>query len=163
MDIQNYRLAALWQWGGYSQGNGTTGLYQGQVGGDFTFFTSGVLSLDAIGSFGRNAVSTGIFGTLTHCSTITEGQTGCSYDSGASGTIPEGYNNTDVTATLSNNTGFMGLAKYKWEALTLFGGYEVFQQQNPSDTYQNGFRTIGSLIPSFFTRPRTFERARYFA
>jgi hypothetical protein len=30
-----FRVGGLVQWGGYDQGNGTTGLYQGQVGADF--------------------------------------------------------------------------------------------------------------------------------
>ena len=57
----NFRVAGLWQWGGYDQGNGTNGLYQGQVGGDFNLFggtpCAGTLSLDAIGSYAKDVVN----------------------------------------------------------------------------------------------------------
>ena len=67
------------------------------------------------------------------CATLTKGpfagQTGCT-----SG-IPKFYNNTDVKATLSNNTGFMALAKYKWGPLAVFGGYTWLKQADPSDYF----------------------------
>ncbi len=119
--LNNYRAAGLVQWGGYDQGNGTTGIYQAQLGGDFTLPTSGVLSLDLIGSYAKNAVNVAIFNGS--CSYLTKGpyagQLGC-----ADGGIPKGYNNTDLTATLSNNTGFLALAKYKWQQWTFYGSYE---------------------------------------
>ena len=139
----NFRLGGLVQWGGYDQGNGTTGLYQGQAGADFNLFKGsplgGVLSMDFIGSWAKDVVNVGTFtGT---CSTFTKGpfagQTGCT-----SG-IPNFYSNTDVQATLSNNTGFMFTAKYKVQALTVYGGYAWLKQTNPSDSYLNGFETIG--------------------
>ncbi len=68
-----------------------------------------------------------------------KGQTGCS-----SG-IPEFYNNTDVKATLSNNTGLWLLGKYALPSipLTISGGYAWWRQANPSNDYLNGFQTIG--------------------
>ena len=48
-----------------------------------------------------------------------------------------------MQATLSNNTGFLFAAKYKVQALTMFGGYGWIKQANPSDDYLNGFETIG--------------------
>ena len=139
----SFRVAGLVQWGGYDQGNGTTGMYQGQVGADFKLFGgtpfAGGLSMDFIGSWAKDVVNVGTFtGT---CKTITTGplagETGCS-----SG-IPMFYNNTDLTATLSNNTGFLYTAKYKVQNLTVYGGYAWFKQANPSDDYLNGFETIG--------------------
>ena len=73
-----------------------------------------------------------------------------------------GYNNTDFQATLSNNTGFLFAAKYKVQALTLFGGYGWYKQANPSDDYLNGFKTIGgwnvpaTINQSCPARKRTF-------
>jgi len=139
----NFRLGGLVQWGGYDQGNGTNGLYQGQVGGDFNVFQGnpygGVLSMDFIGSWAKDAVNVGTF--TGSCATLTKGpfagQTGCT-----SG-VPMFYSNTDVQATLSNNTGFLFTAKYKVQALTLYGGYAWLKQANPSDDYLNGFTTIG--------------------
>ena len=147
VEIQNYRLGALVQWGGYDQGNGTNGLYQGQIGGDFNNVFGGTLSLDAIGSYAKDAVNIGTLGTLTQCATLKTGpfagQTGCSYGGGAPGSIPLYYDNSDLQATLSNNLGLMLAAKYKWHQLTLFGGYSYLRQSNPSDSYPNGFQTIG--------------------
>jgi predicted porin len=139
----NFRVAGLVQWGGYDQGNGTTGLYQGQAGGDINLFQGspygGTLSMDLIGSWAKDVVNVGTFNGT--CTQITKGafagQATCT-----SG-LPTGYSNTDVTATLSNNTGFLATAKYKVQALTVFGGYAWLKQANPSDDFLNGFETIG--------------------
>ena len=139
----NFRVAGLVQWGGYDQGNGTNGLYQGQAGADFNLFQGtpygGVLSMDFIGSWAKDVVNVGTFNGS--CTQITKGalagQATCT-----SG-IPLGYSNTDVTATLSNNTGFLATAKYKVQALTVYGGYAWLKQTNPSDDFLNGFETIG--------------------
>src|SRR5271166_1165695 len=150
----DFRVAGLAQWGGYDQGNGTQAYYQGQVGGDFHLFGSapyaGTLSLDAIGSWAKDAVNLSTFtGT---CATITKGpfagQTDCT-----SG-LPKFYADTDLKATLSNNTGFLFTAKYKVQALTVYGGYGWIRQEDPSSgSFPNGFRTIGgwnvpATIPS---------------
>ena len=94
----NFRVGGLVQWGGYDQGNGTAGMYQGQVGADFNLFGgspfAGTLSMDAIGSYAKDAVNIGTF--TGSCATLTKGpfagQTGCT-----SG-IPMFYSNTDVTS-----------------------------------------------------------------
>src|SRR5262249_44042267 len=93
LNYMNFRVAALVQVGGYNQGNGSTQLWQGQLGGDFDLF-GGKLSLDGIGNYAQNAVSTSTFtGT---CSVIKsgpfKGQTGC-----VSG-IPMFYNIDDLKA-----------------------------------------------------------------
>ena len=41
------------------------------------------------------------------------------------------YSNTDLKATLSNNTGLLLTAKYKWQALTVYGGYAWLRQADP--------------------------------
>ena len=147
----NFRVAGLVQWGGYDQGNGTNGLYQGQAGGDVNLFQGspygGTLSMDFIGSWAKDVVNVGTFsGTCTQITKgVFAGQATCT-----SG-IPAGYNNTDVTATLSNNTGFLATAKYKVQALTVYGGYAWLRQANPSDDFLNGFETIGGWnVPATF-------------
>ena len=101
VNYQNFHSGGLVQWGGYAQGNGTTGLYQGDVGADFEGF-GGLLSVDLVGSYAQNVVSLSTF--TGACSTITtgplQGQTGCT-----SG-IPNFYGPDDLKATLSNNSGF---------------------------------------------------------
>jgi predicted porin len=152
----NFRAGGLVQWGGYDQGNGSTSMYQGQVGADFNnlFNTGGNLSLDFLGDYAQNAVNTSTF--TGKCATLTSGpfagQTGCT-----SG-IPEFYSNTDLKATLSNNVGFMALVKYRWGPLAVSGGYTWFKQSDPTDTFPNGFTTIGGWnVPG--TIPSTFPGA----
>src|SRR5260370_30783637 len=50
VDIGQFRVAALWQFGGYSLNNAATGSYQLQLGGDIANLAGGTLSLDAISS-----------------------------------------------------------------------------------------------------------------
>ncbi len=142
--LNNYRVGALVQWGGYNQGNGTNGLYQGQIGGDFNI-GGGVLSVDGIASYARDAVNISAFGTLTQCVTETsgffKGQTIC--PNSIPGYYSGYFNQSDFVATLSNNTGLMAVAKYKWQDWTVFGGYQHFLQTNPSGYYPDGFETIG--------------------
>jgi len=161
----------LVQWGGYAQGNGTTGLYQGDVGADFEGF-GGLLSVDLVGSYAQNAVSLSNF--TGACSTVTtgplKGQTGCTNG------IPNFYGPDDLKATLSNNSGFELLAKYKWGPVTLSGGWIWWQQANPSDDYLNGFETLGGysvpativttnkalakLFPTAWTNYTAYNRVR---
>jgi predicted porin len=158
----NFRVGGLAQWGGYDQGNGTEGLYQGQVGGDFNLFGgapyAGVLSLDAIGSWAKDAVNLSTF--TGSCATLTkgpfEGQTACT-----SG-LPMFYADTDLKATLSNNTGLLFTAKYKVQALTVYGGYSWLRQADPSPgSFPNGFETIGGWnVPA--TIPSTIPGASKF-
>jgi predicted porin len=157
----SFRVAGLAQWGGYDQGNGTNAYYQGQVGGDFNLFGgtpwAGTLSVDGIGSWAKDAANVGTFtGT---CSVLTtgpfKGQVGCTDG------VPMFYSNTDVQATLSNNTGLMLVGKYKVQALTVYGGYAWLRQTNPSDDYLNGFETIGGWnVPA--TIPSTVPNAKKF-
>jgi predicted porin len=144
----NFRLGGLIQWGGYDQGNGTNGLYQGQAGADFNLFQGnpygGVLSMDFVGSWAKDAANMGTF--TGACTQVTKGpligQATCT--SGIPTTpVGSGYNNTDLQATLSNNTGFLFATKYKVQSLTMFGGYGWYKQANPSDDYLNGFESIG--------------------
>src|SRR3984893_8427217 len=62
VDIGQFRVAALWQFGGYELNNAATGAYQLQVGGDITNLAGGTLSLDAVGSFVQNGVSLALAG-----------------------------------------------------------------------------------------------------
>jgi len=143
-EYSNFRLAGLALVGGYNIGNGSSQMWQGQVGADFPNLYGGTLSLDAIGSYAKDGVNTSLFtGTCAVLKTGPfAGQTGCT------DAIPKYYNADDLKATLSNNTGFMLVGKYKWGPWQLFGGWEYFRQANPSDDYPNGFKTIaGYNVP----------------
>ncbi len=160
LNYMNFRAAGLVQWGGYDQGNGMSSLYEGQIGGDFNLF-GGKLSLDGISGYATNVVNVGTF--AGSCAVLNSGpfagQTGCSDG------VPRFYDNTDVTATLSNNTGLWLLGKYALPSipLTISGGYGWWRRANPSDDYLNGFKTIGgwniqATIPRPFRTPRNFGR-----
>ena len=45
---------------------------------------------------------------------------------------------------MSNNTGFLALAKYTRGPAQIFGGWEFFRQANPSNDYPNGVKTIAN-------------------
>jgi hypothetical protein len=57
VDISKFRVAALWQFGGYSLNNAATGSYQLQIGGDVANLAGGTLSLDACRSITRKRQS----------------------------------------------------------------------------------------------------------
>jgi len=100
-----FRAGALAQVGGWEQGNGAESAYQFDFGGDI-----GGLSLDAVYAYAKDAV------TLSN------------YPSGAP--TPD-----TLKATLADvNAGVIG-AKYKWQSLTVFGGYEYARLSSPSDPY----------------------------
>jgi predicted porin len=115
VDIGQFRVAALWQFGGYNLNNGATGSYQFQVGGDIANLASGTLSLDAIGSSVQNAVSIGLAGN----------------------TLPAQLPQV-LTATLSDDTSVMLVGKYSKGPVKLFAGYEYIQYAPPSNAFAAG-------------------------
>jgi predicted porin len=112
-----FRMAALYQFGGYSQGNGSNGAIEGQLGGDFFGF-----SFDLVASKVRDAVSLSNYGQFP---------------------LPAGVSVDNLKATLSNNTSGVIMLRYKYRIATFYGGFEVIQFANPSDTYPQGFTTLG--------------------
>lgn len=156
MDYINFRAAGLAQIGGYNQGNGSTSIWQGQIGGDFNLF-GGILSLDGVGSYAKDGVITSIFNGM--CAVLTKGpfagQTGCV------NSIPNFYNADDLKATLSNNTGVLPLAKYTWGALNLFGGYEYFATPTRVMTIRTASRRSAAITcPKTLSGTRIFRRRR---
>jgi predicted porin len=115
VDIGQFRVAALWQFGGYSLNNAATGSYQLQLGGDVTNLAGGTLSLDAIGSYVQDAVSLALAGN----------------------TLPAVLPQV-LTATLSDDTSVMLLGKYSKGPVKLFAGYEYIQYAPPSHPYAPG-------------------------
>jgi predicted porin len=114
-DIGQFRVAALWQFGGYELNNAATGSYQLQLGGDITNLAGGTLSLDAIGSYVQNAVSTALAGN----------------------TLPAVLPQV-LTATLSDDTSVMLVGKYSNGPLKLFAGYEFIRYAPPSNPFAPG-------------------------
>jgi predicted porin len=126
--------AALAQTGGYAQGNGAEEQYQGQIGGEFKG-----LSLDAILSYDKDAVSMSPY----------------------SGTFPAGVPTDFVKLTLSDNTGIMLLAKYSWNQVKVFGGFENILERNPSDGYDATAKASGAFLTGLDGIPGVVQALAY--
>jgi predicted porin len=121
LNIANWRVAGLWQFGGYDQNNASEGAFEAQIGGDFKI-GPGTLSLDAIWGFNKDGVALGLGGAPNNLQ-------------GIPNLFGPGSNAAIMTATISNNTNVMALAKYTWDKWRLFAGYEWNQFANPSDPF----------------------------
>jgi hypothetical protein len=117
LNIGQFRLATLHQFGGYEQGNGSNGAYEAQVGADI-----GGFSFDVTYAKVRDAVSLSNY---------------------AVSPLPAGVSIDDLKATLSNNTAAAIVTKYKYGDLQVYGGFEYLTFQNPSDAYKGGFTSLG--------------------
>jgi predicted porin len=122
VNIGDFRLGVFGQVGDYDLNNASKGAIQGQMGGDIKI-GRGVLSLDAIGGYTKDAVSLGLSGPTN-----------------AWGYPTNPYTSTSetLTATISNNTNVMALAKYTIDRLKLYAGYEWIEFANPSDAFASG-------------------------
>jgi predicted porin len=120
-----FRAAAIYQFGGYDQGNGSNGAFGAQIGGDF-----GGFSFDLVGDKVKDAVALSNFGESP---------------------LASGVGLTDLKATLSNNTAGVAMAKYAYGRVAVYGGLEYILFQNPSDAYPNGFKTLGgfNVLPGY--------------
>jgi predicted porin len=137
--------------GGYNAYNANNGAIEGGIGGDVKQLGPGILSVDLLGAWERDAVN---------WSTLFPGQAFFG-TSGTPITFPPG----GLKATISNNTSVMALAKYSFGSwgnpapivgkappppsgpsgipLTLYAGYEWIQYANPSDPQTTSFRDDG--------------------
>jgi len=120
------RFAALYQFGGYDQGNGSNGAFDAEVGGDF-----GGFSFEAVGSKVKDAVSLSNFGEYP---------------------LPSGVNPTDLKATLSNNTAGAAMAKYSYNIATVYGGFEYILFA-PGDVNSTVY-TINKILRAVWTGVR---------
>ena len=113
----NLRAGAVWQFGGYDQGNGSNGAYQFGAGADFSS-----LSIDAIFSYAKDAVSLSAYGANP---------------------LPPGVGPDNLMATLADIGGVIAAAKYALGPYTFYGGYEYARYMPPSNAYPDGFRSLG--------------------
>ncbi len=96
----DFRAAALYQFGGYEENNGANGAVQFQLGGDIKHVGPGTLSIDGIFSYEKDAATLALGGGTTNINGV-----------------PITFPAQTVTATISNNTAWIGLAKYAVVAL----------------------------------------------
>jgi predicted porin len=130
----DFRAAVLYQFGGYELDNGANGAVQLQLGGDIHNLGPGTLSLDGIYSYEKDAASLTLGGGTTNLAGV-----------------PITFPGQTVTATISNNTAWVGLAKYAVGQLKLYAGYEYIDFAPPSDVpttleAANG-TTVGAGVP----------------
>jgi predicted porin len=112
------RASAIYQFGGYDLNNGSDGAVQVGAGGDIHDVAGGTVSLDGIYSYTRDAVSISLAGN----------------------TLPAQLPQV-LTATISDNTAWMALARYENSPVKLYAGYEWIQFAPPTNT-QTSFTDI---------------------
>jgi predicted porin len=133
VNVGMFRAAGLWQFGGYGQNNASDGAYQAQVGADIRNLANGVLSVDAIYSYVRDAVALSLTGNPTN----------------ANGLPIAPFTPQFLTATISDDTSVMALAKYTNGPLNLYAGYEWIQFAPPSDPQTSFTDIAGDTITGF--------------
>jgi predicted porin len=125
LTVGQFRVAGLWQFGGYGQNNAANGAWQAGVGGDIPNLAGGVLSFDAIYSYVKDSVSTALLGGSTD----------------ANGNPIPPFLPQVLTATISDNRAVMLLARYTNGPLKLYAGFEQIRYSAPSDP-QTAFTNI---------------------
>jgi predicted porin len=129
LNVGQFRVAALWQFGGYGQNNASNGAYQFGAGADIPTWGKGVLSVDAIYSYVRDSVSLALAPGSNDANGVP---------------IPPFLPQT-LTATISDNRAVMLVAKYVVGPLKLYAGYEHIRYMAPSDP-QTAFTDISGTI-----------------
>ena len=117
VNVGQFRVAALWQFGGYGQNNSSNGAYQFGAGADIPTWGKGVLSVDAIYSYVRDSVSLAL----------------APGSNDANGVPIPPFLPQVLTATISDNRAVMLVAKYAIGPLKVYAGYEHIRYMAPSD------------------------------
>jgi predicted porin len=150
VDYGPFRAAALWQFGTYALDNPSNGAWEGQLGADIRGLGAGagVLSVDGIFTYARDAVSLGI--------------------SSAAGSLSNGvpiapFAQGPLTATISNQTSAMALAKYAEGPLKVYFGYEWMQFAPPSDPQTFFTDVAGNPIGAVFANNTATSNLNYTA
>jgi predicted porin len=113
----NVRVGGMTQVGGWSAGNNAEAAYELSAGFDWNG-----LSVDGVYEYAKDAVALGTFGGV----------------GGANQISP-----TLLKATISNQQSYQIAAKYKWDRITFYGGYQHEMLTDPSDL------PVGPNIRSF--------------
>jgi predicted porin len=117
VNVGQFRAAAMWQFGGYGQNNGSNGAYQFGAGADIPTWGKDVLSFDAIYSYVRDSVALALApGTQD-----------------ANGVPISPFLPQTPTATISDNQALMLVAKYTTGPWKVYAGYEHIRYMAPSD------------------------------
>jgi predicted porin len=125
----DFRAGVLYQFGGYDLDNSANGAVQLQLGGDIRNLGPGTFSVDGIFSYEKDAATLALGGGTTNINGI-----------------PITFPGQTVTATISNNTAWLGLAKYVVGPLKLYAGYEYIDFAPPSDVPTTLEAPNGTLV-----------------
>jgi hypothetical protein len=118
-----FRAGGLVQVGGYDADNSSKEAAQADLGFDYAG-----LSVDAIYAYAQDAISLGTYGSV------------------ATFGVPAGDPTDTLKATLQNISAEVIAAKYKWNALTLYGGYEHSDLSNPTDSWATAAEAAGLFM-----------------
>jgi predicted porin len=129
VNVGEFRAAAFWQFGGYTLNNSSNGAYQFSIGADIPTRGKDVLSVDAIYSHVTDGVAEALVGPTN-----------------AAGAPLAPFSPQTLTATISDNTAFMFVAKYTTGPLKLFAGYEHIRFSAPSDPQSNFTDVAGTFV-----------------
>jgi predicted porin len=121
-----FRLGAIYQVGGYENNNATQGEWGAQIGKDFNLGAYGKFSFDAIYTVDKGAVKASAL-------------------SAAQNLLFPGT----IAATISDDNSVMLLAKYTYQRLRVYGGYEYITFSNPSSPVTTGFTGIAGIPFAF--------------
>ncbi len=117
VNFANWRFGALVEFGGLDVGNGADQAFELSAGADY-HVGPGLLSFDVIGGYMKDAVNLSIGNDPLLPA------------------APTGASGNALSATISNNTNVMILAKYTLDKLKLSAGYE-WVHYAPSDDFGN--------------------------
>ena len=121
-----FRLGAIYQVGGYENNNATQAMWGAQIGKDFDFGAYGKLSVDAIYTEDKGAIAAAALSAAQNLK--------------FPGTL---------AATISDDNSAMLLAKYTYQKLRLYAGYEYITFKNPSSPVTTGFTGIAGIPYAF--------------
>ena len=135
VDAGPLRFSALYQFGGFNQGNGSNGAFSTEVEARF-----GAFSFDAVGQKVKDAVALSNFGQFP---------------------LPAGVPLNGLKATLSDKASGLLAARYEFDRATIYTGLEYILFANPSDAYPDGFTAIGNYpVPAGFVNATAYDRTQ---
>ena len=131
VDAGPLRFSALYQFGGFDQGNGSNGAFSTEVEARF-----GAFSFDAVGQKVKDAVALSNFGQFP---------------------LPAGVPLNGLKATLSDKASGLLAARYEFDRATIYTGWEYILFANPSDAYPDGFTALGNYpVPAGFVNATAY-------
>jgi predicted porin len=131
VNFGNWHAGVFSQIGGYENGNASTGVIQGNIGADFRT-GPGLLSVDVSGGHTKDAIGEALANVAGGANPIT----------GVIGNVNAAQR---LAVSIQDTTGVMVSAKYTWDRLKLYAGYEWIQFAPPSDNI-TAFRDAGGVF-----------------